>query len=278
MADVSDWTPIHAAAHKGECATLKGLLTTDNDPCALTAQGDSAVGLAALGGHPECLDLLLRPASAMIDRSNCGGWTPLHLSLLSSSPAANRLASLRLLLASGADAERAAQGGWYPILVAARQGNADAIAALLLHAAAADRTGGQLARMLAARTSEGDNALLLAAHAASVASTRLLLAAGAACDARNAAGLSAVQLVVSAACSAEADHSDEATTACKPHRLHTLPCFALPYPCAALLRTHLSVSFESSVSPLPRPSSVRNDVGTTRPSFERGGLRAHVPW
>ncbi|KAL1527356.1 hypothetical protein AB1Y20_016026 [Prymnesium parvum] len=228
------WSPIHAAAHKGAAPQLEALLhaASEADSCALTADGDSAAHLAALGANAECLRLLLPRLAPRLNHANRGGWTPLALATLARAPLPHRLASIELLLASRADAELASSRGWTPLLLAAHLASAPVLAALLRHHAGERAT---LRRMLGARTSDGDSALLLAAHEGSLECTRLLLAAGASVDVRNGAGLGAVQLAVGAACTeaeqeVPAEASDAATATCgagrtaggaPPPRVHT---------------------------------------------------------
>lgn len=204
------WSSLHIAAQEGSVVDIQRILSASSvDSHALTPQGDSAISLAALGAFDDCLLLLLEATATLADRPNESGWSPLLLTVMSSAPACRRLSSLRLLLRHGADMERAASGGWCAILLAAKKADPEILALLLLHAEEQHREG--LERMLQARTSQGDSALLLAAHAGSAACMRLLLAARARCDDRNTQGLGAVQLAVCAACSPAADMSDAET-------------------------------------------------------------------
>ena len=49
----STWAPLHSAAHEGSLSAVRSLLEQPaaHDPCALTAQGDSAIHLAAHAAH-----------------------------------------------------------------------------------------------------------------------------------------------------------------------------------------------------------------------------------
>jgi len=188
------FTALHAAAHAGAVQVVIDLLAAGAADVAstLTAQGDSALHLSALGGHDAVMHTLLTAAPALLTQKNNMGWTPLMLSVLSPAPPSRRVRCARLLLDMKADPLSAAAEGWNAPLLAAQRGDA-ATLGLMLTAA---QPG-----VLLAKTADGDGALHLAAHAGSAACVRLLVAAGAPLESRNRHGMGVAELAIHAACS-----------------------------------------------------------------------------
>ena len=77
-ANVDGYTPLHAAAQKGQQACLKTFLQHGADAKAKTHEGDTALHLAAGGGHYSCAELLLGRKEVNIQARNRVGYTPLH--------------------------------------------------------------------------------------------------------------------------------------------------------------------------------------------------------
>ena len=203
------WTAVHMAAMQGDALALSNLLRHPHESHAVTAKtskGDQALHLAALSGRAACVALLCE-AGADATCRNEAGWTPLMLACLNADiPLVQRLGVLTSLLKHGASiADPPAAGGWTPSLVAARRGDYPVLAALL-------QVSGAGAWVNESRTEDGrDTALHLAAHAGGDLAVRLLLAAGANPLARNAQGLDAAELAISAATTDGGDFGDGAT-------------------------------------------------------------------
>ncbi len=145
-------TPLMTASRTGSAAAVRALLARRADPHAREHEhGQTALMWAAAQGHPEVVRLLLASGARVGDRSRVypqvvsssgnadrsgvfevmqGGYTPLLF-------AARRgdVASARLLVAAGADVDRAAASGTSPLVVAAHSGHG-ALAAFLLDAGA----------------------------------------------------------------------------------------------------------------------------------------------
>jgi len=155
---------IFEAAAAGDLARTRALLARDPglvDAC--TADGFSALGLAAFFGRPEVLKLLLNEGADPNSPSrNAMRVTPLH------SAAANREPELSLrmvetLLRSGADPNVRQHGGWTPLQQAAAHGRSQMVDVLLSHGAdpAARSDDGQTAADKAAEGGYGEIAELL---------------------------------------------------------------------------------------------------------------------
>ena len=101
----SPWpTRLHELAHAGDAAEIAAILPS-SDQNIKTEKGDTALHLAALGGHEAALSLLLNAQPAPdANATNAQGWTPLMLALLSSAPPAQRLGCVTRLLLSNASA------------------------------------------------------------------------------------------------------------------------------------------------------------------------------
>ena len=196
------FTELHAAAHAGAASEVNALLEAGAVATALTAQSDSALHLAALGGHANVTRTLLAVAPSLLAETNAGGWTPLMLAVLSPAPPHHRTQCTALLLEAKADPWAATAQGWGALLLAAQRGDAATLGLVLARTQAAHGAGRLGELLQALQTAEGDGALHLAAHAGSAGCVRLLLAAGAPhAAARNTHGLSAAELAVHKACS-----------------------------------------------------------------------------
>ena len=130
-----------------------------------------ALKFAIFGGNVNCLRLLLE-AGADIDKANCSGMTPLHLSAL-----CGHVDCLQLLLEAGAETDKAALGGDVALHGAASQGRLDCLRLLL--EAGADKNKGD---------AMGRTPLHLAAYFGRLDCLQLLLEAGADKDKGNTIG------------------------------------------------------------------------------------------
>jgi ankyrin repeat protein len=57
-ADAKTWSPVHAASAHGHPAVLSALLEHGADQHRTDLDNHNCMGLAAKGGHPECIRLL----------------------------------------------------------------------------------------------------------------------------------------------------------------------------------------------------------------------------
>ena len=97
------FTALHKAAHAGAADEVDALLEAGAVATALTAQSDSALHLAALGGHVSVTRMLLAAAPSLLAETNVGGWSPLMLAVLSPAPPLHRMRCTALLLEAKAD-------------------------------------------------------------------------------------------------------------------------------------------------------------------------------
>ena len=145
-------TPLMTASRTGSAGVVRALLAHRADPHAREhAHKQTALMWAAAQGHPEVVRLLLASGARVDDRSKVypevvsssgnadrsgvfevmqGGYTPLLFAARRGDAAA-----ARLLVAAGADVDAAAAGGTSPLVVAAHSGHG-ALAAFLLDAGA----------------------------------------------------------------------------------------------------------------------------------------------
>ena len=145
-------TPLMTASRTGNAAAVRALLVHRADPHAREhAHGQTALMWAAAQGHPEVVRLLLAFGARVDDRSKVypqvvsasgnadrsgvfevlqGGYTPLLFAARQGG-----VASARLLVGAGADVDGAAASGTSPLVVAAHSGHG-ALAAFLLDAGA----------------------------------------------------------------------------------------------------------------------------------------------
>lgn len=160
--------PLLAAAARNAPLLIDALLEAGAHPRrSRGSDGCTAAHTAASWGALEALAALLRACPALANAANAAGSTPLHEALWrSGTPAARGLECMRLLLAHGADPQRAGPGAAPPLVLAAGQG-AERAVRLLLVAGAGDGEGGF------------DPALHAAVAAGTTTCVRALLEAGA---------------------------------------------------------------------------------------------------
>ena len=157
------FTELHAAAHAGAASEVNALLEAGAVATALTAQSDSPLHLAALGGHANVTRTLLAVAPSLLAETNAGGWTPLMLAVLSPAPSHHRTQCTALLLEAKADPWAATAQGWGALLLAAQRGDAATLGLVLARTQAAHGAGRLGELLQALQTAEGDGALHLAA-------------------------------------------------------------------------------------------------------------------
>lgn len=200
--DARRWSPLPAAARKGQAACVELLLAAG---AACDVAGDNCVQplyLAAEHGHTTCVELLLRGGASVDGKYEANGATPLL-----AAAGGGHAACVEVLLRAGAGKEARDARGWTPLLAAARGGH-DVVVEMLSRAGAdvdSCTPDGCSALMLAAgkgrrevvaallrhgakkelRDSSGCTALLLAVESGRRACVEELLRAGADKDARN---------------------------------------------------------------------------------------------
>lgn len=128
---------VFEAAAYGETSRLRGLL--DEDPAAATAwspDGFQPLGLAVFFGHVDAARLLLEHGAEVNQPARHAQIkaAPIH-SATAATDASARLELTRLLLARGADANAAQEGGFTPLHAAAQHGDAELARLLLDHGA-----------------------------------------------------------------------------------------------------------------------------------------------
>jgi ankyrin repeat protein len=137
----------------------------------LRAAGPASVVDAAMAGNRDAVKVLLQ-SGADVNTALGDGMTALHYAALK-----NDAELARMLLYAGANLKATTRlGGYTPLLLAARGGNAAALGALL--DSGADANGA---------TVNGTTALMFAAQSGSLDAVRLLIAKGAKVDARETA-------------------------------------------------------------------------------------------
>ena len=125
--------PLHAAAKRGELGELCRLL--EGGGChvdAIIEGGETALHLAAEGGHTLALEYLLA-AGAAIEGKTANGWRALHCAAQCEHPEA-----VALLLAHHADLMATTNGGVTPLHVAAFNGRLPSAKALVASGATVD--------------------------------------------------------------------------------------------------------------------------------------------
>ena len=122
-------TLLMVAAKSGKPSMVKTLLTARPRVNARNSFGETALMLAAFGGHLEIVQLLLANGAEV----NQPGWTPLIY-----SAAQNRMDVARLLLKSGAEVNAHSGSGTTALMMAAREGHMSMVLLLMQHGADLD--------------------------------------------------------------------------------------------------------------------------------------------
>jgi len=148
------------AAREGRAQVVSLLLSRKADPLRQTPAGDTALMLAALGGHMETVKVLV-DSGAPVNRLT--GWTALHYAAFSGSAEVTSY-----LLERGANKNAVAPNGYTPLMLAARNGQTAAAREILLQ-------DPDLAR----KSPEGETALAIAERGKHTELVDLLKRAGA---------------------------------------------------------------------------------------------------
>jgi ankyrin repeat protein len=157
------WTPLHAAAERGEAAVVENLILKGADVNARTANGQTPLHIAADHGSYGALETLLKH-KANPNLQDKRGRTPVELAI-------GYDATVERLLAAGAELP--------DLLVASAAGRADLVKGFL----AKNKTSA------GAKTSSGETALHFAARLGHVRVAEVLLANGADVNARDSSKL-----------------------------------------------------------------------------------------
>ncbi|MFA5504206.1 MAG: ankyrin repeat domain-containing protein [Vulcanimicrobiota bacterium] len=146
--------PIHRASADGQVEPVRTALAANPDLVkARDSSGYTPLHHAAIGGHPEVVEVLLAHG-ARVDVLGSRGETALFL-----ASSAGSAEVVKLLLQNGADPNKAGSDGKTPLHKAAMVGNAEAVEALLTAGAmpeTKDRSG-RTALDLAERYQAGDS-------------------------------------------------------------------------------------------------------------------------
>lgn len=196
-------TALHWASHRDDAETVARLLDAGADVDAATDLGVTALWAASQNGSVAVVEALLE-AGADSNRALLAGETALMVAARAGAPDV-----ARLLLARGADTEARGPRGQTALMWAVAQRHADVVAVLLAHGAAVHARSDVWSQMMAVPPHGqpeynadiphgGNTALMFAARNGDLASARLLIAAGADVDDKNAWGVSAVTMAAHA--------------------------------------------------------------------------------
>jgi uncharacterized protein len=119
-------TLLMAAVKSGKPSMVKTVLAARPRINARNSLGETALMLAAFGGHLEIVQMLLTQGAEV----NQSGWTPLIY-----SAAQNRMDIARLLLKSGAQVNAHSGSGTTALMMAAREGHMSMVLLLMQHGA-----------------------------------------------------------------------------------------------------------------------------------------------
>ncbi len=202
-ADADGSTALHWASHRDDAETVARLLDAGADVDATTDLGVTALWAGSQNGSAAVVETLLE-AGADPNRPLLAGETALMVAARAGAPDV-----ARLLLAHGADTEARGPRGQTALMWAVAQHHADVVAVLLAHGAAVHARSDVWSQMMAVPPHGqpeynadiphgGNTALMFAARNGDIASARLLIAAGADVDDRNAWGVSAVTMAAHA--------------------------------------------------------------------------------
>ena len=187
-------TTLFVAAERGCVACVRVLLAHRADVHAANWNGVNSAHMAAIRGHVGVLEALAEHTAssafaAIIDSKALDGGTALITVAASNAtqdeglPPKRRTATLRWLLAAGADPRATRNDGFTPLLAAAAAGHPDAVA-VLLEKRTMQPDGRGIDIISKATLPDGRNALTIAAGNGDLATVRALLHAGVAHDPR----------------------------------------------------------------------------------------------
>ncbi len=123
----SAWSPLCTAAKHGHESTVKILLAHGANLEAVDHTGWGAMAAASKAGHVDIVQLLLQQGANPSARGN-SGWTAMHTASMH-----GKLEVVRLLLSRGADAKAKDDRGRTPMLVAVEKGHEDIVKMLLAY-------------------------------------------------------------------------------------------------------------------------------------------------
>ena len=203
--DCDGYTALHYAARAGHSGAMRALLAAGADARAL-ASGRTCLMLAAASGSADAVSLVLSAdPEGDINATDARCATALHcaLEVLPLSDRDSFLSVVRVLVAAGADCAARMDTGETPLMMAARNGCASSVDALLTSGRCGDTEAGS-------HGDSGQSALHLAAQSGSKRAIQRLLQAGA--DASS-AGPDGSTLLMSAAASGRAGAVEAALAA-----------------------------------------------------------------
>ena len=155
-------SPVADAAMKGDKTAVRGLLKDGSDVNAAQGDGMTALHWAARSGDRELAEMLLYAGANVKATTRLGGYTPLLM-----AAEQGRAGVIAALLAAGADAKAGNITGTTPLMLAALSGDAKSVTVLVENGAeidAREKSMQQTALMFAAATNRVDaiNALIKA--------------------------------------------------------------------------------------------------------------------
>eukprot|EP01043_Picozoa_sp_COSAG02_P036305 COSAG02_NODE_2650_length_8327_cov_247.925620_3_plen_900_part_00 len=182
-------TALHVACFSGKDSVAAVLVEAGASAAILDAAGRSAVHLAATGGHVDIISDAFASPSVDLDIADTADTTPLRHALES-----DNMGVATMLVATGAEPNRANASGWTGLHVAAQAGQADAVRRWISVGADCNISVAE-----AGGKHDGYTALLLAARAPAdmaEATISVLLENGADPNTTEAGGRSALQLAM----------------------------------------------------------------------------------
>lgn len=157
-------SPVADAAQQGDLEAIRSLLRDGADVNAAQNDGMSALHWAAQNDHASVIEVLLYAGANMAATTRLGGYTPLHL-----AGRAGNASALEALLSGGSDPGTLTSTGVTALHFASASGRTDAIEVLIRHGANID----------AGTTRDAQTALMWATASNRLDAMRTLLDAGA---------------------------------------------------------------------------------------------------
>jgi ankyrin repeat protein len=152
------------AAMQGNTDAVKTLLKQGADVNSAQGDGMTALHWAVQKGDVDLAKTLMYAGANVRATTRVGGYTPLLIASKSGDAA-----MIEALTSGGADANTATSNGATPLMLASQSGNADAVKALIAHGAdvnAREKVKGETALTFAAAYGRADVIRVLAAHGA----------------------------------------------------------------------------------------------------------------